>query len=163
MAASLAVVVLVLAYTDAASGPPQSMTVADPAAIADPVLGGSPGCEPTRGDLVVRGNGTGSVESGPDVILAFQHAYYVARSGTLARALTTADAALPPAAVIDEGIASIPAGTQHCVLITQMLDGRHDVWITEQRPGATNYTYRQFVTVATKAGKFTIVAITPPS
>ncbi|MEU2034104.1 hypothetical protein [Nocardia amamiensis] len=157
MAASLAAAALVLVYTDAASAPRQSATV------ADPVLGGGPGCEPIRGDQLVRGNGTGSVDSGPDVILAFQHAYYVTRSGAVARALTASDAAVPPVAVIDAGIASVPAGTQHCVMITSMLDGRYDVVITELRPDSANRTYRQFVTVATSGGKATIIKIAAPN
>lgn len=157
MAASLAAAALVLVYTDAASAPRQSATV------ADPVLGGGPGCEPIRGEQLVRGNGTGSVDSGPDVILAFQHAYYVARSGTAARSLTAPDAAVPPVAVIDAGIASVPLGTQHCVMITSMLDGRYDVVITELRPDAANRTYRQFVTVADSGGKSTIIKIAAPN
>ncbi|WP_280296230.1 hypothetical protein [Nocardia abscessus] len=157
VAASLAAAALVLVYTDAASAPRQSATV------ADPVLGGGPGCEPTRGDQLVRGSGTGSTASGPEVILAFQHAYYVSRSGAVARSLTAPDAAVPPVAVIDAGIASVPAGTQHCVMITPMLDGRYDVVITELRPDSANRTYRQFVTVADTGGESTIVKIAPPN
>ncbi|BDT94723.1 hypothetical protein IFM12275_46990 [Nocardia sputorum] len=157
LAASLAAAALVLVYTDAASAPLQSATV------ADPVLGGGPGCEPTRGAQLVRGNGTGSTASGPDVILAFQHAYYVTRSGAVARSLTVPDAAVPPVAVIDAGIASVPTGTQHCVMITPMLDGRYDVVITELRPDSANRTYRQFVTVATTDDEAAIVKIAPPN
>ncbi|MGW4092073.1 hypothetical protein [Nocardia sp. NPDC004718] len=157
LAASLAAAALVLVYTDAASAPRQSATV------ADPVLGGGPGCEPTRGAQLVRGNGTGSTASGPDVILAFQHAYYATRSGAVARSLTAPDAVVPPVAVIDAGIASVPTGTQHCVMITPMLDGRYDVVITELRPDATSRTYRQFVTVVTADGGSTIAKITAPN
>ncbi|MFE7744148.1 hypothetical protein [Nocardia sp. NPDC057455] len=157
LAGSLAAAALVLVYTDAASAPRQSATV------ADPVLGGGPGCEPTRGGQLVRGNGTGSFASGPDVILAFQHAYYVTRSGAVARSLTVPDAAVPPVAVIDAGIASVPTGTQHCVMITPMLDGRYDVVITELRPDSANRTYRQFVTVATTDGKAAIIKIAAPN
>ncbi|WP_159842524.1 hypothetical protein [Nocardia sp. CY41] len=157
LVASLAAAALVLVYTDAASAPRQSATV------ADPVLGGGPGCEPTRGTQLVRGNGTGSTASGPDVILAFQHAYYVTRSGAVARSLTVPDAAVPPVAVIDAGIASVPTGTQHCVMITPMLDGRYDVVITELRPDAAARTYRQFVTVAATDGEAAIVKIAPPN
>ncbi|MGK8509106.1 hypothetical protein ACRS5S_13975 [Nocardia asiatica] len=157
VAASLAAAALVLVYTGAASAPRQSATV------ADPVLGGGQGCEPARGAQLVRGNGTGSTASGPDVILAFQHAYYVTRSGAVARALTVPEAAVPPVAVIDAGIASVPAGTQHCVMITPMLDGRYDVVITELRPDSANRTYRQFVTVTETGGRSSIVRIAPPN
>ncbi|MFI9508924.1 hypothetical protein [Nocardia sp. NPDC052566] len=154
---SLAAVAVVLVYTSAAMTPRQS------AAAMDPVLGGGPGCEAMRTGQLVRGNGTGSTASGPEVILAFQHAYYVARSGTSARALTAPDAAVPPAEVIDKGITSIPAGTQHCVMITPMLDGRFDVVISEMRPDAAARTYRQFVTVADRDGAVLITRIAAPS
>lgn len=155
---TLAAVALVLVYTAEAGNTRQSA-----AAITDPVLGGGPNCAPTRTEQLVRGNGTGSTTSGPDVILAFQYAYYVTRSGSDARALTTPDAAVSAVALIDAGITSIPLGTQHCVMITPMLDGRFDVVITEFRTDATVRTYRQFVTVAARAGGTIITKITAPS
>lgn len=154
---SVAAVAVVMVYTASASTPRQSATY------SDPVLGGGPGCQPTRNEQLVRGNGTGSTTSGPDVILAFQYAYYVARSGSDARAVTTTDAAVPPVEVINAGIKSVPAGTQHCVIITPMADGRFDVVITEIRPDAAVRTYRQFVTVTAAPGAVSIVKIAPPS
>ncbi|MFD6163312.1 hypothetical protein ACFWF7_40215 [Nocardia sp. NPDC060256] len=154
---SMAAVAVVMVYTASASEPRQS------ASYADPVLGGGPGCEPTRNAQLVRGNGTGSTTSGPDVILAFQYAYYVARSGADARAVTTTDASVPSAEVIGAGIKSVPAGTQHCVMITPMADGRFDVVITEIRPDAAVRTYRQFVTVTTGPGVVSIAKIAPPT
>jgi hypothetical protein len=158
LVASLATVAVVLVYTAAATNPRRSV-----ATVTDPVLGGGPGCEPTRTDQLVRGNGTGSTASGPDVILAFQHAYYVVRSGAAARSLTTPDATVSSVELIDKGIASIPAATEHCVLVTPMLDGRFDVVITEIRPNTPVRTYRQFVTVTDSNGIFAINKITPPS
>ncbi|MEV5834067.1 hypothetical protein [Nocardia sp. NPDC052112] len=155
---TLAAVALVLVYTAEASNTRQST-----ATITDPVLGGGPNCEPTRTDQLVRGNGTGSTKSGPEVILAFQYAYYVTRSGSDARALTAPDAAVSSVALIDAGITSIPLGTQHCVMITPMLDGRFDAVITEFRTDATVRTYRQFVTVAPHEGITVITKITAPS
>ncbi|MFR9751715.1 hypothetical protein ACL02S_11855 [Nocardia sp. 004] len=157
MLASFASAGLVLAYTDVMPAPRQA------ASIADPVLGGGPGCAPSRSGHLVRGNGTGSLNSGPDVILAFQHAYYVARSGTLARGLTTPDAAVPAVADIDASIASVPAGTRHCVLVIPLPDGQYDVVVTEMRPDATYRTHRQFVTVVTRGGESIISTITPPN
>ncbi|MFI6367157.1 hypothetical protein ACIBG0_30895 [Nocardia sp. NPDC050630] len=155
---TLAAVALVLVYTAEASNTRQST-----ATIIDPVLGGGSNCEPTRTEQLVRGNGTGSTDSGPDVILAFQYAYYVTHSASNARALTTPDAAVSSVALIDAGIKSIPPGTQHCVMITPMLDGRFDVVITEFRPDATVRTYRQFVSVAPREGSTVITKITAPS
>ncbi|WP_234390970.1 hypothetical protein [Nocardia suismassiliense] len=154
---SMAAVAVVLVYTAAASPPRQSATY------VDPVLGGAPSCQPTRNDQLVRGNGTGSTASGPDVILAFQYAYYVSRSGAAARAVTTPDAAVPSVDVISAGINSVPAGTQHCVLVTPMADGRFDVVITEIRPASAIRTYRQFVTVTAGSGPVSIAKIAPPT
>ncbi|MFX0576010.1 hypothetical protein [Nocardia nepalensis] len=155
---TLAAVALVLVYTAEASNTRQAT-----ATITDPVLGGGPNCEPTRTEQLVRGNGTGSTASGPDVILAFQYAYYVSRSGSDARALTSPEAGVSAVQLIDAGIKSIPLGTQHCVLITSMLDGRFDVVITEIRPDSTVRTYRQFVSVAPREGITVITKISPPS
>ncbi|MCP2319961.1 hypothetical protein APR12_005339 [Nocardia amikacinitolerans] len=154
--ASLAAVAVVLVYAAEVTEPRQSATV------ADPVLGGGPGCEPTRSDQLVRGNGTGSLASGPDAILAFQHAYYVTKSGVAARAATTPDAAVSRIDVIDAGIASVPVGTSHCVLVLPLPDGRFDVVITETRPDAAVRTYRQFVTVTPRDGDVLISKIAPP-
>ncbi|WP_225724734.1 MULTISPECIES: hypothetical protein [unclassified Nocardia] len=157
VAGSVAAVTVVLVYTAAATGPRQS------AVVVDPVLGGGPGCEPVRTEQLVRGNGIGGTDSGPNVILAFQHAYYVARSGTVARQATTPDAAVSAADVIDTGIASIPADTKHCVLITPISDGRFDVVVSEIRPDATVHSYRQFVTVTARNGAVLIAKIERPA
>ncbi|WP_245668879.1 hypothetical protein [Nocardia xishanensis] len=154
--ASLAAVAVVLVYAAEVTEPRQSATV------ADPVLGGGPGCEPTRSGQLVRGNGTGSLASGPDAILAFQHAYYVTKSGAEARAVTTPDAAVSRVDVIDAGIASVPPGSRHCVLVLPLPDGRFDVVITETRPDAVVRTYRQFVTVTQRGDDVLISKIAPP-
>ncbi|MGW0246789.1 hypothetical protein ACWDYH_09130 [Nocardia goodfellowii] len=156
--ASLAAVAIVAVYTAQATGPSESSPT-----VAGAALGGGPGCEAARTEQFVRGNGIGSTETGPDAILAFQHAYYVTRSGTAARALTAPDAAVPAAPVIDKGIASVPEGTRHCVLITPMPDGRFDVVITDMRPDASVRTYRQFVTVGVRDGAIVITKIAPPT
>ncbi|MBF6357636.1 hypothetical protein IU449_24330 [Nocardia higoensis] len=153
---SLSAVAVVLAYVSTAPGPRQSATV------ADPVLGGGPGCEPLRTPQLVRGNGTGSAASGPDAVLAFQYAYYVTRSGAQARAITTRDAVVSTAEVIDAGIASVPPDTRHCVLISPLPDGRFDVVLTEVRPDGAVKTYRQFVTVVERADGVLITRIGPP-
>ncbi|PXX71013.1 hypothetical protein DFR70_101434 [Nocardia tenerifensis] len=157
VAGSMAAAAVVMVYTASASTPGQS------AAYTDPVLGGGPTCQPTRSEQLVRGNGTGSTASGPDVVLAFQYAYYVTRSGADARAVTTPEALVPAVEVIGAGIRTVPAGTQHCVMITPMADGRFDVVITEVRPDAAVRTYRQFVTVTTRPGAVSITKIAPPT
>ncbi|GAA5093183.1 hypothetical protein [Nocardia iowensis] len=77
--------------------------------------------------------------------------------------MTTPNASVPPVDVISAGIKSVPPGTQHCVMITPMADGRFDVVITEIRPNSAVPTYRQFVTVTAGAGAVSIVKIAPPA
>ncbi|MFI5776574.1 hypothetical protein [Nocardia sp. NPDC051570] len=129
---------------------------------ADAVLGGGPGCAPLRTPQLVRGNGIGSTDTGPDAILAFQHAYYIARSGALARTVTTPDAWVSPSQTIDLGIATIPAGTHYCVEINPLPDTRYDVAVTESRPGNTIRIYHQVVTVASHDGATLITRIDAP-
>ncbi|MDI9919228.1 hypothetical protein [Rhodococcus sp. IEGM 1379] len=60
----------------------------------------------------------GDQQSGASVIAAFEHAYYVTRSGVAFRALATPDATRPIADKIKAGIDPVPAGTTHCAAIT---------------------------------------------
>ena len=90
----------------------------------------------------MQGNGAGGTSSGPDAIFAFQHAYYVTRSGEQAHTLVAPEAAVPSAADIQRGIDTIPAGTTHCVQITPgAFVGEYTVVITEHRPDAGTLTY----------------------
>lgn len=60
------------------------------------------------------GNGAGNRDSGPGVIQAFEHAYYVTRSGEAVGSLMV----LPqPPAQIQEFIDAVPEGTEHCVTV----------------------------------------------
>nr|WP_302870778.1 hypothetical protein [Nocardia mangyaensis] len=98
-------------------------------------------CPTERTDTVVRSAEPGGTGSGPDAVLAFQHAYYVTRSGEQARAMATPDADVSPAAVIQRGIDSIPVGTTHCVRITTVAADRFTVEVTEFRPAGAPATY----------------------
>lgn len=124
----------------------------------DAVLGGGPSCQATRTPQLVRGNGRGSQTNGPEAILAFQYAYYVQRSGAMARSLVAPEAGMEPAEVIDAGIATIPPGAEHCVSVTPQGE-RFGVVITETRPGGEVRTYRQLVTVANRDGRTVITEI----
>ncbi|WP_067656715.1 hypothetical protein [Nocardia harenae] len=117
-------------------------------------------CTASRTPTEVRGAGRGGAMSGPDAILAFQYAYYVDRSGSSARQLVAPGAAVSPAEVIQRGIDSIPAGTTHCVRITEVGDNRYSVEVTEQRPGGVPASYsRQTVTTAEIGGRTLITGI----
>ncbi|MGW4354630.1 hypothetical protein ACWELJ_21375 [Nocardia sp. NPDC004582] len=128
-------------------------------AAPDPVLGGGPGCDPVRTPNLVRGNGTGAKTSPADVVLAFQHAYYVTRSGAVARSFTTPDALVPTAEVIDGGIATIPQGTRYCVSVSPGPDGQWSVVVTEIRPDTGVQSYPQLVTTTVVGGQTLITRI----
>ncbi|CAM3051026.1 hypothetical protein [Skermania piniformis] len=108
---------------------------------------------------VVYGNGPGGTDNGPDAILAFQHAYYVERSGAAARDFGTAGGVVPTADVIQSGIDSIPVGSTHCLAIMPQGSDRYLVELTETRPTGEVTVYRQIVTTAVQEGKTLIVGI----
>jgi hypothetical protein len=118
-------------------------------------------CPTERIGAVVRGAEPGGTGSGPDAIMWFQHAYYVDRSAERAREVVAPEASLPPAAVIQRGIDSVPAGTAYCVRVAPSGDSRYSVEVTEQRPGGAPATYdRQTVTTEVVGGRTLITGIT---
>jgi len=69
-------------------------------------------CAPvTEPDRIV-GNGPGGRDSGPAVIQAFEHAYYVQRDGK-----AVAELMVLPGNDIQSFIDAVPAGTEHCVTV----------------------------------------------
>lgn len=115
-------------------------------------------CPTEQIGAMVRGNGAGGTESGIAAILAFQHAYYVARSGDQARTLLTSDAVAPSAAAIQAGIDSTPVGTTHCVEITPgAFAGQYLVKITAFRPDSAPSTYTPQLVGTAEVGKKTLI------
>ncbi len=145
---------------DDAPPPVPSASTATPISAATPASGD---CPSERIGSTVRGNGPGGDASGPEAILAFQHGYYVARSGEQARAVVAPDAAVPSAADIQRGIDTIPAGTTHCVTITPgAFVGQYTVVITEYRAGSPPRGYNpQLVTTMQIGNRTLITAIGP--
>ncbi|WP_069166275.1 hypothetical protein [Nocardia altamirensis] len=143
------------------SEPPSSATT--PPRIGAPATSPSGQCTAERVGNRIKGNDPGGFDSGPAAIFAFQHAYYVARSGEEARAATTPNAAVESADAIQQGIDSIPAGTTYCVAITPgAFAGQYVVVVTENRPGKQPITYNpQLVTTAEDGGRTLISAIGP--
>ncbi|NEW58005.1 hypothetical protein GV794_20445 [Nocardia cyriacigeorgica] len=140
-----------------APAPARAQTnVAAPA--ADP-----PSCAPERVGNRIQGNAAGGDDSGPAAIFAFQHAFYVARSGEQARTAVAPRAAVPAAPDIQRGIDSVPAGTTHCLTISPgAFVGQYTVVITEYRPQAEPITYNaQLVTTADVDGRTLITGISP--
>lgn len=120
-------------------------------------------CPAERVGNRIQGNGAGGSDSGPAAIFAFQHAYYVARSATVARSIVAPNASVSTEAAIQQGIDSIPVGTTHCVSITPgAFAGQYLVTVTEYRPGAAAFTYSaQAVATAKVDGKTVITGIAP--
>ncbi|WP_431972157.1 hypothetical protein [Nocardia sp. bgisy134] len=118
------------------------------------------GCPTERADRLIRSAAPGSTASGPDVVLAFQYAYYVERSGERARAFVAPDANISAAPTIQRGIDSVPEGTTHCVRIVTVADNMYSVEVTEYRPGGAPATYnKQTVTTAVIGGRTLIMGI----
>ncbi|MFE5790571.1 hypothetical protein [Rhodococcus erythropolis] len=116
-----------------------TLDVSPPALASAPATETDPtGCRTDPGDQ----------KSGPGVIAAFEHAYYVTRSGTAVRALATPDTSLPAREKIQAGIDTVPTGTAHCVHITPIAAGIYSVALTEMRPGQAPGQFSQ--TIATK-------------
>ncbi|KAA8885929.1 hypothetical protein F3087_25205 [Nocardia colli] len=141
---------------------PTSVATSTPR-IADPAASAAAQCTSEKVGNRIKGNDAGNFDSGPGAIFAFQHAYYVTRSGDEVRAATTPDAAVEPADAIQRGIDSIPAGTTYCVAITPgAFAGQYMVVVTENRPGRAPVTYNpQLVTTTKDDGRTLISAISP--
>ncbi|WP_433709713.1 hypothetical protein ACQP2U_24950 [Nocardia sp. CA-084685] len=80
------------------------------------------------------------------VIAAFEHAYYTQRSAEAALRLVAPEAGLTSEA-LTAGIASIPAGTTHCVAITPIADGTAEVHLAERHPDGQRVDYLQLINV----------------
>ncbi|WP_345495615.1 hypothetical protein [Nocardia callitridis] len=139
--------------TDGTSGPPD---------IAAPPIE-TPGstCPTQQAGNQIQGNGEGGFDTGPAVIFAFQHAYYVARSAEQVRATTTQDASVETPEAIQNGIDSIPSGTSYCVSVTPgAFAGQYTVVVTEFRPNQPPTPYNpQIVTTIREGGRTLISAI----
>ncbi|MFI5436793.1 hypothetical protein ACHMZP_34175 [Rhodococcus baikonurensis] len=101
----------------------------------------------------------GDQKSGPGVIAAFEHAYYVTRSATAVRALTTPDTSLPAVEKIQAGIDTVPTGTTHCVRITPISAGIYSVALTEMRPGQPPAQFPQTITAKELDGRWFVDVI----
>ncbi|MFE3443099.1 hypothetical protein ACFXNW_08710 [Nocardia sp. NPDC059180] len=145
------------------SGSDPAPAQAQAGAAAPDHAAGPASCAPERVGNRIQGNAAGGDDSGPAAIFAFQHAFYIARSGEQARAVVAPGAAVPSAPDIQRGIDSVPAGTTHCLTISPgAFVGQYTVVITEYRPHAEPITYNaQLVTTAGVDGRTLITGISP--
>lgn len=117
--------------------------------VTPPALASAP---MTETDATACRTDPGDQKSGPGVIAAFEHAYYVTRSGTAVRALTTPDTSLPAKEKIQAGIDTVPTGTTHCVRITPIAAGIYSVALAEMRPGQASAQFPQTITTKELGG-----------
>jgi len=78
----------------------------------------------------VAGNGPGSRDSGTDVILAFDHAYYVDRNGTAARGFMSEEITGTTAESLQEAIDELPEETAHCLKMRPQ-EGEEGVFLVD--------------------------------
>ncbi|MFC8178739.1 hypothetical protein ACFULT_07690 [Rhodococcus sp. NPDC057297] len=138
--------------TTPAAAPPAATTTAPPVAI--PAVPAGPDCTMPPGDQ----------NSGEGVIAAFEHAYYVQRSGTAAHALISPDAPstapFTVAANLDAGIATVPEGTRYCLDVDALRPGVFALTITESSAdGVPGTQYRQRITTTEIEGSYVIASI----
>ncbi|MEU6562620.1 hypothetical protein [Nocardia nova] len=172
--AAVTVVVVVVILTTIHAGrrhtrmstPPPSSAPATPA--VDPHA--TDRCRQSVAGLSVSGTGSGDTRTGPGVILAFNRAYYVTRTGADAATFLAPDAEgitrdgsrypLTPGG-LQAGIDKTPADTRYCVSIEPDSD-RWQIEITEQVGYEITAITHELVTTATHDGRTLITTITQP-
>ncbi|WP_331758384.1 hypothetical protein OG225_40400 (plasmid) [Nocardia sp. NBC_01377] len=107
----------------------------------------------------LRGNGGGSPEFAPQVILALEYAYYITRTANAVRALLSPDGRFGSDAEIQAGIDAVPVGTEHCVEITPAGPDRWTAVITEKHPDAKTVIHTQTITTTSREGRALIAAV----
>ncbi|MBE7190355.1 hypothetical protein [Jatrophihabitans endophyticus] len=106
------------------------------------------------------GRDAGGDRGGAQVIKKFDYAYYVTRSGAAARAVVTPTARVGDAAALQDYIDhQLPAGTTHCLQITDRGDGLFAVTLAETRPGQQPTLLYQLVRTVDLGGRTFITAI----
>lgn len=115
-------------------------------------------CKESDSGDTVTGAGTGDTKSVDGVVLAFEDAYYNERDAKKALSLTSKDSLMVDAKALQEGIDSVPRGTEYCVSITADGDEAR-VEITEARPSAAPETFTQTITTSRDGKRVEIVSI----
>jgi hypothetical protein len=133
---------------------PTSPATTTPATFAD----GGP-CRAGNDGRVVRGDGPGGTDTGPNAVLGFDYAYFVMRDAAAARNFVAPTAAISPVDRLQAGIATVPAGTQHCLSIAADGPDRFLVDLTTRHGHDEPSSYRQIVTTTTTSGHVLITAI----
>lgn len=136
---------------------------AESAALDEPPEAAAPAsadfeCEESDSGDTVTGAGAGDSKSVDGVVLAFEHAYYNERDAKKALSLTSKDSPMVDAKALQEGIDSVPRGTEYCVSITTKGDEAR-VELTEARPSAAPETFTQTITTSRDGDRVELVEI----
>ncbi|MGW6332197.1 hypothetical protein [Nocardia rhamnosiphila] len=99
-------------------------------------------CEGLTGETVTTGTAAPGTIAG--AITAFEAAYYRQRDAAAALRWVAPEAGISPEALA-AGIASIPAGTRHCVAVTPLANGVAEVHLAEARLGGQRIDYLQLI------------------
>lgn len=122
----------------------------------------TPGCEDRIEDGRVTGSGPGSLDSPAGAVLAFDHAYYVARSAEKAFEAVAPSSRMTEEQLRVDGIDRLAEGTTHCVQVSELAPTLLEVELTELPPESEPVLIRQRVRVAENPdGTWGIVSITP--
>lgn len=163
------VVAVILVAVSSGGGHTKAKAPARPPAVAAPPAPPALLCPNTSGNTTaVVGNGMGGTDSGAAAILGFQHAFYVERSGMLARSFVAADSpTVSPPEVIQQAIdQQVPRGTSYCVRAqdTSMRaePGAGEIFyvdVTQHNPNGAETVYKQQVVVVVREGRYLIFDI----
>ncbi|WP_280301191.1 hypothetical protein [Nocardia abscessus] len=135
-------------------------TTTVPAVMTTAPAGPPPFCSPGMVGATIVTNSTGDRASGPGVIAAYEHAFFVARDARVALDVTDRGPGLPGEAQLAQGIAAVPVGAPWCVSITDVGGGVFETAVrylpgTGQEP----VLWLLNITVAENSGVYTIVRI----
>ncbi|MDV8002852.1 hypothetical protein [Rhodococcus sp. IEGM 1408] len=146
---------LTVPSTPAATSSPAEAATPSAAAVSAP----RSKCEETSSPTVTTGDGAGDTDSVAGVVLAFQHAYYVARDSKKIEPLLAKDSTITDLGALQAGIDSVERDTTHCLCIVSDGDGAASVELTETAPDDAQTVYKQRVTTTRESGKVRIVSI----
>lgn len=96
----------------------------------------------------------GDQSTGEAAIRAFEHAYYVTRSGVEARKMAAPSSSVMPAEALQPVIDAIPAATTYCLQTTSIGADAYIVVLTENRPGQQPQKWTQTVTTTQIDGRW---------
>ncbi|MGW4719677.1 hypothetical protein [Nocardia sp. NPDC004260] len=134
-------------------------TVAAAASSRTPA-GAPPFCSPGMVGATIITNSAGDRASGPGVIAAYEHAFFVARDARVALDVTDRGPGLPAEPQLAQGIAAVPVGAPWCVSITDTGGGAFETAVRYlPGPGQEPVLWLLKITVTEDHGVYTIVRI----